>query len=392
MAHLSFSSAGGAGVVATRLANAQRLRGWDATLHTASSSDLASEPFAHPVLTISAALDEYVIKKSGFPSLFSEIRGRNAVLDTTGLSADVFHLHWVSGTLDLAKASFLKNSPVIWTLHDMNPFTGGCHHSFGCEGFIASCEECPAVRSFATKLPPARLSQKIDHYKTWRNLRVVAPSAWMAKEAARSSAFHETPVIVIPNPIDPLFFQPSPNSSGIEASIPDDNTVVILVAANLDDPIKNVKRALGAFQAAREHASSLSLVLVGRGGAAYSDVPGVILTGSLTTGELISLLDRADALLIPSVAENAPSVAFEAASRGVIPIVSPGGGLPEIISTLGFGVVCETDADWHEALKSEGLRAKSSMRARAQLIQRARELVDPATVASRYVELYEADL
>ena len=392
MAHLSFSSAGGAGVVATRLANAQRLRGWDAALHTASSSDIASEPFAHPALTISAAVDEYVIKKSGFPSLFSEIRERNAVLDATGLSADVFHLHWVSGTLDLAKASFLKNSPVIWTLHDMNPFTGGCHHSFGCEGFTASCEECPAVRSFATRLPPARLSQKIDDYSTWRKLRVVTPSAWLAQEAARSSAFHETPMTVIPNPIDPLFFQTSPNSSGIEMSIPEDNTVVMCVAANLDDPIKNVKGALRVFEAARQRDSSLSLVLVGSGGAAYNGVPGVILAGSLTTQELIPLLDRADALLITSLAENAPSVAFEAASRGVVPIVSSGGGLPEIVSTLGFGVVCETDRDWHAALSPQGLRAKLSKPARAQLKKRARDLVEPGTIASRYIELYGAEL
>jgi len=54
--------------------------------------------------------------------------------------------------------------------------------------------------------------------------------------------------------------------------------------------------------------------------------------------------------------------------------------------------VCETDRDWHAALSPEGLRAKSSKRARAQLKKRARDLVEPGTIARRYIELYDAEL
>ena len=42
--------------------------------------------------------------------------------------ADVINLHWVADFLDY-KSFFEKNiKPVIWTLHDMNPFTGGEHY------------------------------------------------------------------------------------------------------------------------------------------------------------------------------------------------------------------------------------------------------------------------
>ena len=54
--------------------------------------------------------------------------------------ADIINLHWVAGFLDY-KSFFEKNTkPVVWTLHDMNPFTGGEHYEenysgIGIDGF-----------------------------------------------------------------------------------------------------------------------------------------------------------------------------------------------------------------------------------------------------------------
>jgi hypothetical protein len=60
--------------------------------------------------------------------------------------ADIIHLHWVSGFLNFG-SFFIKNKkPVIWTLHDMFPFTGGCHHADGCEKFITDCNNCPQLK------------------------------------------------------------------------------------------------------------------------------------------------------------------------------------------------------------------------------------------------------
>ena len=42
--------------------------------------------------------------------------------------------------LDLGK-------PVVWTLHDTWPFTGGCHHSVDCEKFHSDCGGCPQLRN-----------------------------------------------------------------------------------------------------------------------------------------------------------------------------------------------------------------------------------------------------
>lgn len=38
--------------------------------------------------------------------------------------ADIINLHWVGGILDYDSFFSINNKPIVWTLHDMNPFFG----------------------------------------------------------------------------------------------------------------------------------------------------------------------------------------------------------------------------------------------------------------------------
>ena len=61
--------------------------------------------------------------------------------------ADLIHLHWVAdGMLDYVKFFKKLKKPLVWTLHDMNPFTGGCHHSDGSMEFISDCLDCKQIK------------------------------------------------------------------------------------------------------------------------------------------------------------------------------------------------------------------------------------------------------
>ena len=61
---------------------------------------------------------------------------------------DILHLHWVSDFFDY-ESFFRKFShkKFVWTLHDMNPFTRGCHHSDGCMKFETVCLHCPQLQN-----------------------------------------------------------------------------------------------------------------------------------------------------------------------------------------------------------------------------------------------------
>ena len=70
--------------------------------------------------------------------------------------ADVINLHWVPSMWDYNLFQKL-NKPIVWTLHDMNPFSGGCHYSGNCIGFTTDCKNCPQLEgtrnpNFASKL------------------------------------------------------------------------------------------------------------------------------------------------------------------------------------------------------------------------------------------------
>ena len=126
-------------------------------------------------------------------------------------TADVINLHWVArlqspitihGLLALGK-------PVVWTLHDMWPFTGGCHYSSGCHGYEEACFPCPQLDRDPNRLPEALLTDNIEAIRDQR-LVVVTPSEWLGGCARRSRVFRRARVEVIPYSLETDTFAPLP--------------------------------------------------------------------------------------------------------------------------------------------------------------------------------------
>lgn len=63
------------------------------------------------------------------------------------LNPDVINLHWIAkGFLQIETIAKFKK-PIVWTLHDMWAFTGGCHYDQGCDRYMVSCGSCPQLHS-----------------------------------------------------------------------------------------------------------------------------------------------------------------------------------------------------------------------------------------------------
>ena len=383
--HVNFSRSGGAGAVARVLHEEQLRQGMNSAFRHVIDSDLRSRPLASPLHTVAAGLDHYLLKSPSFSAPISVLRERVTTSHPLKIDDyDIVHLHGVSGALSQKDwTSFSKARKVVWTLHDMNPFTGACHYSLECDGYTTGCSSCPAVRPLARPTVTKAWETKRDRISSLANLTVVAPSDWLLRQASASGILGNQSLVVQHNPIQPVFCEPP------ERRDHDQNELVaVVVAKNLDDDVKNVAQAVSAVKEARQQLKSVTLILVGQGGHGFAG-PGIELSGALSSSQLKDVFSRSDVLIVPSLAENAPLVIPEAAAQGVTPFVADVGGMPGLIDALGHGRVFSSTSELVGALVSaSSAKIQTSTRAREALRTAAVSQFSPEAVVAAYDKVY----
>jgi glycosyltransferase involved in cell wall biosynthesis len=340
---------------------------------------------------MAAGLDHYVIKARNFDAPISLARDHlQGALRESIERSDVLHLHGYNGALKLdALKGLARGKRVVWTLHDMNPFTGACHYSLSCGRYSDSCSSCPAVRPLFQPLVEKALREKIDAIAGIDDLQVVAPSLWLAEAARASKVFAGNTITVIPNPVTAIGPPASDDSAGPPDATHRAGFVATVIARNLSDPVKNVPGALDAFRAFRATVPDASLHLIGSGGGEFRE-DGVTILGALSPGEVASELQRSDALIVPSLAENAPLVIIEAAWAGCPALVNNVGGMPHIVKDVGQGAVFNNTGELVGALDSLArTTARNRQAGRIRLQAAARALYSPQAVVAQYDELYD---
>jgi len=386
--HLSFSRSGGAGRVATQLVQSQSQLGWDARIQTLTETNLREQPLSLPLHTATAAIDNFLIKNKSFPGLISLTR--DSLKDHSSQlfeKSTLLHLHWINGVLDPSfLAQHVPRKPIVWTMHDMNPFTGACHQSFGCEGYLSKCERCPAVKDFAKPLVSRHLKQKVAALGKLEKLIVVAPNPWLAAEARRSEALKDVRIETIANPVRSEFF-----IDGVSGRKSTRQKYFTLIATDTTDPLKNVQFVVDAFRELRKQHPNVALHIVGKGSPRFQGEPGVRCRESMEPSELRHNLRDSLGILVPSLAENAPLVIAEAAVVGVPALVNRIPSLQSVVDWLDHGHALESQRDWvntmSELLSNHEL-TKNAKRRKALAI-RAKELFEPTSVAQSYIALYE---
>lgn len=98
-------------------------------------------------------------------------------------------LHWVARWLDLPTFldSLPPGTPVVWTLHDFIPVTGGCANPFGCENYQHNCGECPQLKNPSKHDISHRFHQEKTALLQKHNIHLVANSRWTEEVAKNSS-------------------------------------------------------------------------------------------------------------------------------------------------------------------------------------------------------------
>jgi glycosyltransferase involved in cell wall biosynthesis len=260
--------------------------------------------------------------------------------------ADIYHLHWTSGFVDLPAFFKVIRKPVIWTLHDLFPFTGGCHYNSGCENYKHYCHHCPQLKSTNEKdLSFEIWRRKHKAISGFKNKIIIrADSFWLANEAKKSSLFKDLNIGTIHYGIESNEFIPQDKIACRKSlNIPDNSRVIVFGAPGIDNPRKGFKQLSEALLHVYKVCPELFLLSFGSGQIPpTSNIPGLHL-GNVGNNQLLSLIyNCADVFVIPSLQEAFGLTALEAMSCSIPVVGFNTGGIPDMIENGITGYLCET--------------------------------------------------
>lgn len=270
--------------------------------------------------------------------------------EVVGSDPDIIHLHWLGAGFfqveTLRKLSQL-GKPMVWTLHDSWPFTGGCHVPFECTRYRQRCGACPVLGSSHERdLSRWTWNRKA---RAWRDLdlTLVAPSRWLAGCARRSSLFHHDEVEVIPNGLDTAIFHPRDKLESRKlAGLPEDRKLILFGAMHgTNDPNKGFHLLAPALQSLSKTRSDTLAVVFGSDAA--EDLPDlgmpVKFLGRINDDDkLAALYSAADVFVAPSKQENLPSTVMESMACGTPCVAFNQGGTPDLIEHEVSGYLAES--------------------------------------------------
>jgi glycosyltransferase involved in cell wall biosynthesis len=319
------------------------------------------------------------------------------------LRADVINLHWVAGMLCPAAVARLCDSgkPVIWTLHDQRPFTGGCHYSAGCRKFETDCDHCPQLDSDPLGLTRAVLSDSCGQSASFP--AVVSPSRWLAQCARQSAVFRHSRISVIPNGLDTGVFAPG-RAAAREHLQWDPQAVYLLSGA---DGFEEARKGFDLFCAAARHCmkdaafqsavsrKKINFIFYGNAAKAPKlDFPVLWLGRFDNDAALAQVYAASDAFILPSKEDNLPNTMLEAMCCGTPVIGFNVGGLPEVITPGENGLLAQAEnpRDLAEAIlafsSNPDLRRKLGDNCANQIPAR----FNLRRQAEQYIQLYQEEI
>lgn len=307
------------------------------------------------------------------------------------LQLDLIHLHWVAGFLDYGEFFKNVNIPVVWTLHDMSPFSGGLHYDERIVGVDnrgqLRVEEPHSMFSDYVKRMHEyvkRSCSKVDE------LVIVSPSEWLAEEAKKSGSFDGRNIEVVPYGINEQVFSPRERDSFRNIMGTDEDKMVFLVVA---DSFKKARKG-GFFLnhiLRRFERQDFEVWVVGA--SIPKELQGdqrVRHIGFVDDEILLSAFYSAsDFTLVLSVEDNFPNTVLESLMCGTPVVAFPIGGIPEMIVD-GMNGILSRDVSFEAlACSLEDVLNRSFVFDRERIRLDSLEKFSLSRQAVRYSKIYQ---
>jgi len=307
-------------------------------------------------------------------------------------NADIIHLHWINSRFLRIKAIQHFNKPIVWTLRDAWPYTGGCHYTTNCERYKTGCGQCPILGSSN----PKDITRKVVLSKEAHlpaDIRYIALSNWTAEQARASYLLKDQSVQVISNSIDSTFLSP-PSQSKKEIrrnfNLPQGKTIILAGAAKIDSKYKGYIQILPDLS----DSNDCHLVTFGRISEALRSkikIPATHLGEISSPQQLRGLYCAADIFIAPSTQEAFGKTLAEASACGLPVVCYDIGGPKDIIKDRVTGYRIPKDDRAAFIKRTLDLAAAPEIRKAmgTAAIQRTESHFSPTTVAQQHISLYQ---
>ena len=172
--------------------------------------------------------------------------------------ADVIFLHWINSFLSYQsiKELYKLQKPIVWVMHDMWLFTGGCHYDIlpdcFCGRYELGCGFCPLAGSYRDN----DISKKnyLDKQKLFKSypFMVTGPSNWIVECAKKSHIFSIQNIQCLPNCYDQSIFYEREDTRSLceKYNIHTSKKIVLFGSARStqDNENKGIKYLIDALQ------------------------------------------------------------------------------------------------------------------------------------------------
>ncbi len=318
----------------------------------------------------------------------------NIVDKINEINPDIVHLHWVCGGMMTIEDIARIKAPIVWSLHDMWAFTGGCHYDEDCNGYEKECGKCKVLGSDKENdLSRKIYNRKNKTFSKIENMTIVGLSKWLSDCAQSSALLKEKKHINLPNPIDTKIFKPFDKEKARELwSLPQNKKLVLFGAMGAtSDPRKGFGKLSEALH--KLTYKDVEFVVFGSSEPQESQNFGfkTHYLGSLHDDvSLVTLYSAVDVMVVPSLQENLSNAIMESLACGTPVVGFDIGGNGDMIEHQKNGYLAKS---FEIDDLAYGIERVLNAEDYDELCQNAREKVlkefDSVVVANKYIELYE---
>lgn len=305
--------------------------------------------------------------------------------------ADIIHLHYIAGFVDYCVFEKDKKQ-IIWTLHDMNPFTGGCHYSSGCEKFKKECTNCPQLAGTTNTNNSLADQNYKKTYLSYISPIITSPSVWLNTCSAQSTIFHNFRNFHIPYSLDiSAFTQHDKTFCRQVFNLPHNKKILLFVSEFVDNFRKGFDLLINALT--KVNHSEVHICAVGSNNKEIVYQNGITFIGRIYDERLMSIAySAADVFVLPSREDNLPNVMLESLACGTPVIAFPVGGMLDILKT-GFNGILANDLTSESLSNSinDFFDGKYNFDSE-EISENARQSFAPLIQSERYIKLYHSML